>query len=85
MEFVRTERFKKDFKKLDRTAQDRVLAALDKYAANTQHPSLQAKKMEGTDDIWEMRASDNLRVTCQPGKNQITLRRVGTHDILGRP
>ncbi len=85
MDLVRSERFKKDFKRLDRTMQDRVLAALEKLVANPRHPSLHVKKMEGTHDIRELRVSDNHRITYQHGKDSIILRRVGAHDIIGRP
>jgi len=85
MDLIRTERFKRDFKRLDCATQDRALEALDRFLADPRHPSLHAKKMEGTDEIWEMRVSDRHRITCQHAKGAIILRRVGVHDILSRP
>ncbi len=85
MGFARTERFKKDFRRLDVTARERVLTALEKFAVSERHPSLGVKKMEGTDAIWELRASDTLRITFQRTGEVVTLRRTGTHNVLGRP
>jgi hypothetical protein len=39
------------------------------------------KKLGGT-DIFEIRISKGYRLTLRLGKNEIELRRVGTHDIL---
>lgn len=84
MEFKRTEKFRKDFRKLPLQMQDRAIASLEKYEADRNHPSLHVKKMEGAPDIWEMRVSDNYRITFQVGDGGILLRRIGTHNVLGR-
>jgi len=84
MEFLRTERFKKDFRRLSKQVQDRAIAALGQYESDRNHPSLRAKKMEGALGIWEMRVSDNYRITFQVEGDGILLRRIGTHDILRR-
>lgn len=81
----RTERFKKDFKRLDRLMQDRVLTSIEKFLINSRHPALHVKKMEGTSDIWEFRVSDNYRITFRWVGGEVILRRVGTHGILGNP
>jgi mRNA-degrading endonuclease YafQ of YafQ-DinJ toxin-antitoxin module len=61
---------------------------LDKLAlfqANENHPSLRIKKIKGTRDIWEMSVSMNYCLTFQIDQERITLRRIGTHDILRDP
>ena len=85
MQFLRTERFKKDFQQLPTAIQDRTIKALERFVANPRHPSLQVKKMEGAPDIWELRVSDNYRVTFQRFSGGVLLRRVGTHNVLRQP
>lgn len=85
MQCLRTERFKKDFQQLPSAVQARAAKALELFAVNPRHPSLQAKKMEGAAGIWELRVSDNDRVTFQRFQGGILLRRIGTHNILRQP
>ena len=85
MQLFRTERFKKDFQRLPSDVQGRAAKALELFVANRRHPSLHVKKMEGTPDIWELRVSDNYRVTFQFVQEGVLLRRIGTHDLLRRP
>ncbi len=81
----RSELFKRAYQALPRDVQDRVKKTLLLYAANPRHPSLGNKKMEGTEDIWELRVTQSHRITYQRIPGGIFLRRVGTHDILRRP
>ena len=86
MIFERTSRFKRAAKKL--TAQDRgrLATALLRYEENPSHPSLGVKRIQGTTDIWEGRASDSIRFTFEKIDGGIILRNVGPHDAtLKRP
>lgn len=85
MEFFRTQRFKKDFKHLPVEIQERVGKTLARLMSDTRHPSLHMKKMEGAPDIWELRVSDNYRITFQFVQEGVLLRRVGTHNVLRQP
>ena len=85
MQLFRTERFKKDFKRLPTEIQERAGKALELFVSNSRHPSLHVKKMEGAPDIWEMRVSDNYRITFQFVQEGVLLRRVGTHNVLRQP
>lgn len=80
MKLSRTERFKIAFRSL--TAQDRkrVEKALRLMATDLRHPSLRVKKMEGTRNIFEARASRSLRITFQIESDVLLLRNVGAHD-----
>ena len=49
------------------------------------YPSLEVKKLKGTDSIWEARASKSLRITFNLKGNIIILRTIGEHKILNRP
>ena len=85
MQLLRTERFKKDFKRLPADIQGRIGKALELFVAYSRHPSLHVKKMEGTPDIWELRVTDNYRMTFQFVQEGALLRRVGTHNVLRQP
>lgn len=85
MQLFRTERFKKDFKRLPTEIQERAGKALELFVSNSRHPSLHVKKMEGAPDIWELRVSDNHRITFQFVQEGVLLRRIGTHHVLRQP
>jgi len=84
--FERTTRFKRAAKKLTSQDHERLAKALLLYEDNPSHPSLGVKRIQGTKDIWEGRASDALRFTFQKIEGGILLRNVGAHDAaLRRP
>ena len=80
----RSEQFKRDYKKLPRDIQERVDKTLRLLVTHPRHPSLQSKKMQGTEGIWEARVTQGYRITYERVSQGIFLRRVGTHDILFR-
>ena len=49
------------------------------------HPSLETKKVKGTNSIWEARASKSLIITFNLKGKLIILRTVWEHKILSRP
>ena len=85
MVLLRTERFKKDFRRLPAEIRDRVDRVLRLFLSNPRHPSLHVKKMEGAPEIWELRVSDNYRITFQFVSEGVILRRIGTHNVLRQP
>ena len=70
---------------LSPTTQRRVDRKLSLLLENPRHPSLRFRKMEGYENIWEMRVSRNYRVTPLQSGEEFYLRNVGTHDILRNP
>lgn len=80
-----TATFKKLYKKLPREVQQRIDKTLFFLEQNPGHPSLHFKKIEGTEDIYEWRVSDNYRGTLKKIDGLAYLRKVGTHDILKSP
>ena len=78
----RTESYARDFKSLPKEIQDRAEKALVLLARDPRYPSLRTKKMQGPGDVWEASISMSYRITFRWIGNKITLRRVGTHDIL---
>jgi mRNA-degrading endonuclease RelE of RelBE toxin-antitoxin system len=78
--FERTTRFKRAAKKLTSQDRERLAKALVLYEADPSHPSLGIKRVQGTKDIWEGRASDAVRFTLEKIDGGILLRSVGSHD-----
>ncbi len=81
----RSERFKRSYKKLPRDIQERVKKTLLMFTENPHHPSLGNKKMEGTENVWELRVTQNYRITYEKIPGGVFLRRVGAHDVLRQP
>ncbi len=84
MKFFYTSSFKKDFHRLPKEIQVLVEQKLVLFLDNPRHPSVMAKKIEGTDYIWEGRITRNYRFTFQIENDLCVLRRVGLHDITKR-
>lgn len=83
---VRTaRRFDKDYAALTEKVKKAVDEKLALFISNPKHPSLKAKKMEGTNSIWEMRVSAGYRITFHISGDEAVLRKVGTHDVLRQP
>ncbi len=83
--FVRTDRFKKLCKKLPTSIQKKVKRQVRHLAKDIRHPSLRAKKVQGTEYVWEARVDLYHRMTFQIDNDQIILRGVGPHDLLKKP
>jgi len=77
---ARTARFQKAWRQL--TDENKALArkAIRNLALDIRYPALRARKMKGTGDIWEARASRSLRITFQIKGDTIILRNIGRHD-----
>lgn len=84
MQFIRTDRFKRAYRKLEPTEQELVKKALLQLAADRSHPGLRVKRMQGTDGVWEMRAGRDIRITFEIGDDVYILRNVGHHDVTLR-
>ncbi len=85
MIFRRTERFRKAFHSLPANIQTKAIKALALFGQNQGHPSLQAKKMQGREGIWEARIDQKYRFTFhyeKSGSGDIlcVLRNVDNHD-----
>ena len=85
MQLRRTKRFVKDFAVLLEELKERTEKALYSLLRGPRYPSLKINKMEGRQNIWELRVSDSYRLTFQVSEDTYILRRVGTHDILKKP
>ncbi len=85
MKFYRTEKFKKDYKKLPTKTKKLAEKQLVFLLSNPKHPSLNIKKMQDKRNIWEIRITDSYRLTFQISKEGYLLRKIGTHKILKNP
>jgi len=83
--FVWLPRFKRDYKKLSPQCQKRINHALLQMERDLKHPSLETRKLKGTNSIWEARASKSLRITFNLEGKLIILRTAGEHKILNQP
>lgn len=80
-----SEIFKRLYKKLPAEIKERTQKALELLVSNPSHPSLGHKKMAGQEDIFEVRVTQNYRLTYQRIGDIAYLRKIGTHDLLRNP
>ena len=86
MEIIFTDRFEEAYEKLTTAGRQSVRKALTLLADNPEYPGLRVKKLQGTQQIWEARASRRLRMTFQMAGQTITMRNVGEHErVLRKP
>jgi len=85
MHIEATHTFIRLYKKLPNDIQERAKKTILTFSHNPHHPSLNHKKMAGQADIWELRVSDNYRITYQKAGQTAYLRKIGTHDLLRNP
>jgi len=80
MKIARTDSFKKAWGRLNENDKKSARKAIENLIGNIKYPSLRVKKIKGTDNIWEARASHTLRITFHVDSDIIILRNVGHHD-----
>lgn len=81
--FTYTPRFKKHFKNLSSKEKIQVMAKLELLAENPSHPSLRAKRVQGTIDLFECSVNMDIRIIWYyEGDKMIIVLDVGHHDIL---
>ena len=85
MKLAFTKPFKQDYKKLSGNIQELIDKQIAHLLENPKHPSLQIKKMEGRQSIWEARITKGYRMTFQIVGDTYLLRRAGTHSVLKKP
>ena len=95
--YERTARFAREFRRLGATKQAAFFAALSHFvsALRAQPPAfpvaLRVKRVQGTDDVWELTWAPDGRATFSygdeqlPGQPHVIWRRVGDHSILRDP
>ena len=81
MEFIFSNRFKKDYKKISLEDKSTVANKLRIMAENPMHPSLRTKKIRGMEEIFECSINMSIRMTWEYKENRIFLRAIGKHDF----
>ena len=80
-----TKTFIKLYKKLPSDIKEKTKKSLALLQENPSHPSLGHKKMAGQTDIYEIRVTQNYRITYQRIGNTAYLRKIGSHNLLRNP
>jgi len=83
MELLFSPRFQKERLSLPKHVSFELDKALKFFVSDPRHPSLRAKKLPDT-NYWYARIDRAYRFTYSIEGETVTLRRVGTHDILTR-
>ncbi|NJD02346.1 MAG: hypothetical protein FIA99_07070 [Ruminiclostridium sp.] len=81
MIFLRSDRFKENYQKLDDEIKKKVKVKLKQMAENPMHPSLRTKRVQGTQHVFEASINMSIRMTWQYVESGILLRNIGEHDI----
>lgn len=74
--------FRQTYQKLPAHIKEKVHKQLRHLSRDIRHPSLQAKKIKGTRDIWEARIDLQYRLSFEIIDKTIFLRVVGNHDAV---
>lgn len=78
-----TSRFQKHFKDLTVQEKKQLQNKLKLLVENPMHPSLRAKRIQGTRDLFKCSVNMDIRIIwCYEGNKIIILIDVGHHDIL---
>ncbi|MCM1135433.1 MAG: type II toxin-antitoxin system mRNA interferase toxin, RelE/StbE family [Clostridium sp.] len=78
-----TPRFQKHFKGLSNQEKNQLKNKLNLLAKNPNHPSLRAKRIQGTTNLFECSVNMDIRIIWYyEGDKMIILLDVGHHDIL---
>jgi mRNA-degrading endonuclease RelE of RelBE toxin-antitoxin system len=86
VKFFYTKRFKASYKKLPLVIQKKFDKQIKLLEHNFRHPSLQIKKIQGFDKIWEARVDYHYRFTFNLENEMIILRTIRAHDkVLESP
>ena len=82
MNLTRTNRFKRDYKKLPPHIQKQTDRKLQYLSSDLTHPSLRIKRVRKYTDVFEGSITKDYRFLFHIAGEGYTLLRVGTHDIL---
>ena len=82
MKLTRTNRFKRNYKKLPPHIQKQTDKKLQYLVNDITHPSLRIKRVKKYTDVFEGSITKNYRFFFRITEEGYTLLRIGTHDIL---
>jgi addiction module RelE/StbE family toxin len=82
MEFLYSNRFKKDYKKLNSGFKKILNIKLNLLSENVNHPSLRTKKIQGHKNDFESSINMDFRIVWQYVENKIYIKAIGKHDNI---
>lgn len=87
--FKSTRKFDKQFIQLDQKTSKQAKKAIELFISDPNHPSLRYKKIQGTDNFYEISVNMSVRiiieVTSEANDQINTLYIIGTHDNVFPP
>ncbi|KJS19960.1 MAG: toxin RelE [Clostridiaceae bacterium BRH_c20a] len=87
--FKSTRKFDKQFKQLKAKASKQAAKAIELFISDPSHPSLRFKKIQGTNNFYEISVNMSIRIIVEvttEGNDQINTRYIiGTHDDVFPP
>ena len=63
--FRSTRKFDKQFKALDEKIARQAVKAIEFFIQNPAHPALRLKRIQGTDDFYEIRVNLSIRIVVE--------------------
>lgn len=57
-------------------------SALRKFASDPEIPGLRIKKIQGTQNLWELSVNMDVRIVWYPDRDIAVLLDIGPHDVL---
>ena len=85
MHLEATRTFIKLYNNLPDALKEKTKKTLELLQKDLCYPSLGHEKMAGYEDVFEVRVTDNYRITYQKIGDTAYLRKIGTHDLLRNP
>ncbi|KJS21426.1 MAG: toxin RelE [Clostridiaceae bacterium BRH_c20a] len=83
--FRSTRKFDKQFKQLDSKSSKQAAKAIELFISDPSHPSLRFKKIQGTNNFYEISVNMSIRivveVTTKENDQIIIFYIIGTHDL----
>ncbi len=80
MRLIFTPHFHKKTSQFPQHLKELIQTKLELFFDNPKHPSLQSKKIQGTESIFESRINSDIRFTWEFQEDSIVLRNIGYHD-----
>jgi len=77
--------FLRDYASLPESVRRRAEKQIRLLLQNPRHPSLRARKIQGSTDIYEARVTEAYRMTYKIAGEALRLRRIGAHEIYRSP
>jgi mRNA-degrading endonuclease RelE of RelBE toxin-antitoxin system len=81
-EFRSTRKFDKQFKGLDGKIQKQALKAIERFTEDPMHPSLRYKKVQGTDNLYEISVNMSVRIILEVKSEEN--KQINTFYVIGK-